>query len=74
MHTPMKLKRVESEMIESVGYDEELRVLDVVFSSGDKYRYEDVPPFEYEGLMVAESKGQYMHKRIIGRFKYKRIS
>lgn len=69
----MQLKRVESEMIQSVGYDKKLRVLEVVFNSGDKYRYEDVPPFEYEGLIVAKSKGQYMHKRIIGRFKYERI-
>ena len=69
----MQLEPVESEMIQLVGYDDKLRILEIVFNSGDKYRYEEVPPFEYEGLMVAKSKGQYMRKRIIGRFKYKRI-
>jgi KTSC domain len=69
----MKLKRVESEMLEAVRYDARLRVLEVIFNKGGKYRYKGVPPFEYEGLMNAESIGQYMHKRIIGRYPYERV-
>ena len=60
-------------MLELVGYDEELRVLEVVFNTGDKYRYKEVPAFEYEGLMSADSIGQYMHKKIIGHYEYERI-
>lgn len=69
----MKLKRVESEMLEAVGYDARLRVLEVIFNKGGKYRYKEVPAFEYDGLMNAESMGQYMHKRIIGRYPYERV-
>ena len=69
----MKLKRVESEMLTAAGYDPKLRVLQVVFRAGGSYRYKNVPPFEYEGLMCAESIGKYMHKRIIGRYEYERI-
>jgi hypothetical protein len=47
--------------------------LEVVFNSGDRYRYLDVPPSEYEGLMNADSIGQYMHKHIIGRYDYERV-
>lgn len=65
---------VESEMLEYVRYDEDAQRLDVIFSTGDKYRYFGVPLFEYEGLMNAESIGQYMHKKILGdRYEYVRL-
>jgi hypothetical protein len=64
---------VESEMIEYVRYDEQARHLDVIFRTGEKYRYLRVPPLEYQGLMSAKSHGQYMHKRILGRYDYERL-
>ena len=65
---------VESDMLNYVRYDEQARHLDVIFRTGDKYRYLDVPPFEYEGLMIAESIGRYMHNRILGdRYDYERL-
>lgn len=68
----MRLRPVESEMLRLVGYDDELRVLEVVFNTGDRYRYLNVPASEYEGLMNAESIGQYMHKHVIGHYEYER--
>jgi hypothetical protein len=53
-------------MLVALRYDNEARHLDVIFRTGDKYRYFGVPPLEYTGLMSAKSKGQYMHKRILG--------
>ena len=64
--TRNKFIAVESDMLVAVRYDEEARHLDVIFRTGDKYRYLRVPPLEYTGLMNAKSKGQYMHKRILG--------
>ena len=65
---------VESDMLNYVRYDEKVRHFDVIFRTGDKYRYFAVPPFEYEGLMSSESIGQYMHKRILGdRYDYERL-
>ena len=69
----MRLQPVASTMLEAVGYDSRQRVLEVIFNSGDRYRYKEVPVFEYKRLMRADSIGQYMHKRIIGRYPYERV-
>ena len=70
----MQLTTVESSMIHAVGYDAETQTLEVIYSSGDIYHYEDVPPEEYEGLMDAESKGQYVRVNIIGVYPHYRVS
>ena len=70
----MQLTTVESSMIHAVGYDPEARTLEVVFTSGKTYCYEDVPPEEYEGLMAAESKGRYMRDNIIDMYPYYPLS
>lgn len=41
-------------------------LLEVVFTSGRTYCYEGVPPAVHQGLMAADSKGQYMRAAIIG--------
>jgi KTSC domain-containing protein len=66
---------VESEMLEYVRYDEKARHFDAIFHTGEKYRYFNVPAFEFEGLMSAESIGRYMHKRILNnrRYNYERL-
>ena len=69
----MRLKAVQSEMLNLVGYDPQAQILEVIFNSGDHYRYFEVPPSEYEGLMSADSIGQYMHKHIIGHYDYERV-
>jgi hypothetical protein len=60
-------------MLDAVGYDPESRILEVIYNTGDRYQYKEVPEFEYEGLMSAESIGQYMHKNIIGHYDYERL-
>ena len=69
----MKLRRLDSDMLLFAGYDQKSRSLHVVFRAGGKYRYINVPPHEYDGLMSAESIGQYMHKHIIGHYDYERL-
>jgi len=64
---------VDSKMILGVRYNEKTYELDVVFRTGEKYRYKNVPNFVYEGLMSAASLGQYMHKKVLGRYKYERL-
>ena len=64
---------LESEMLVAVRYDEAARHLDVIFRTGEKYRYKGVPPLEYQGLISANSHGQYMHKRILNRYDYERL-
>jgi hypothetical protein len=60
-------------MLVAVRYLPDAQYLDVIFRTGDKYRYLGVPPLEYEGLMSARSKGRYMHKRILGRYQHERL-
>ena len=69
----MKLRPVDSEMLLAAGYDEKLRMLQVVFRTGGTYRYKNVPSDKYDELMNSESMGQYMHKHIIGHYEYERI-
>ena len=64
---------LESEMLLAVRYDDLTQSLEVVFRTGDKYRYMGVPREEFSGLMSADSHGQYMHKKILGKYDYERM-
>ena len=66
----MDLISVESSMIAAAGYDPESHTLVVLFNNGKAYDYYDVPSEEYQGLMEAESKGQYMRSHIMGNYSY----
>ena len=70
----MRLKPLESEMLVAAGYDQKSHSLQVVFRTGEKYRYKNVPLFVYERLISADSKGRFMHKYILNRFDYERVS
>ena len=69
----IRFKQVRSSMLRRVRYDPRNRLLDVVFRTGEKYRYKDVPPDEYEGLMNAESHGKYMQMHIIDHYEVVRL-
>ena len=70
----MKLKSVESEMLVAAGYDEKSHSLLAVFRTGETYRYKNVPSFVYERMMSADSIGKFMHKYILNRFDYERVT
>lgn len=63
----------ESSCILSLGYLAEHAVLDVEFLTGDVYRYFDVPPNAYTGLLVACSLGAYFNRVVKNRFDYVRL-
>jgi uncharacterized DUF497 family protein len=69
----MKLTAVKSSMLRAVGYDRKTNEMEVVFNTGDAYRYENVPPSKYADLLKAESKGTYMQAHIINVFPYHRV-
>lgn len=64
---------VASSSLDSVGYDGDERVLEIEFVHGGVYRYEDVSPDVYEGLMSAGSHGRYFHEHVRGQYRYRRI-
>lgn len=60
---------VESSHIASIGYDSVSRILEMKFKNGSTYQYHDVPPEHYQGLMEADSKGDYHNQNIKTAFK-----
>lgn len=70
----MRRETVSSEALLSVGYDADRRTLEVEFTGGGVYRYFDVPPELYVGLMTSPSKGEFFagHIRDTG-FEYERV-
>ena len=63
-----------SSVIKAFDYDAAARELDVLFTTGRRYAYLDVPPETAEELRAAFSKGQYFNRHIRPRFRYRRRS
>lgn len=63
-------RNVRSSMLRSIRYDRRSHSLEVVFRTGEAYRYDNVPVDEYERLRDADSKGRYMQEHIIGNYRY----
>ncbi len=70
----MRLTPVESEMLVAAGYDQKSHSLLAVFRTGETYRYKNVPSFLFERLISAESIGKFMHKYILDRYDYERVT
>lgn len=60
----MKRVDVESNLIHSIAYDEESRILDIRFHDTGMYRYYEVEPEVVEEFLDTESKGQYFNDYI----------
>jgi hypothetical protein len=69
----MKWARVSSSNIVSVGYDEEQRILAIVYRGGRVYHYLEVPPERVLSLLRAESKGRFVNQEIKGHFDYRAV-
>lgn len=60
----MKRQPVDSSNLSSVGYDPQTNTLEVEFNHGGIYQYFNVPSHIYQGLMNANSHGQYFDQYI----------
>lgn len=69
----MERTPVTSTNLCSVGYDTDNQVLEIEFNSGAMYQYANVPLYEYEGLLNADSKGTYFNANIKKRYSYVRL-
>lgn len=70
----MQREAVDSEAIASVGYDADMRVLEIEFTSGAVYRYFDVPARVHAELMTAESLGEHFAHHIRDEFDYEQVA
>ena len=64
---------VVSSNLGEVGYDQKSMTLEILFVDGSVYQYFDVPEHVYTELMSADSKGQFLHRNIKGKYRYARI-
>ena len=66
---------IVSSNIESAGYDDSTKTLEVKFKSGGIYRYPGVPRIIYEGIFKAESPGGFVQRWIVrGKYDYKKVN
>ena len=59
-----------SAVIRSYAYDPEQRVLDVLFTTGRRYLYHDVPQAAADEFRAAFSKGRYFNAHIRDAYDY----
>lgn len=65
--------QVDSSNIAAIGYDSASETLEIEFLNGAVYQYFDIPEVHFEGIMNADSKGQYLAQNIKGAFRYSRV-
>jgi hypothetical protein len=63
----------QSSTIAGFDYDKATQVLTVEFKSGGRYNYYDVPMAVFEGLVAANSKGQFHAQNIKNSYRYARV-
>ncbi len=61
-----------STAIRSFRYDPARRELGIVFQSGRRYTYLDVPATTYAAMKVAFSKGEFFNRHIRDKFTFRR--
>ena len=69
----MNRQAVTSSNIASVGYDADSQTLEIEFLNGGVYQYFDVPQHIYDGIMSADSHGQYLAQNIKGAYRYSKV-
>ena len=62
-----------STVIRHFTYRPETRELEVLFVTGRRYLYADVPPGEVESFRAAYSKGSYFNRHIRDRYRYREL-
>jgi len=59
-----------STVIRAVEYRPEAAELEIVFTTGRRYVYHDVPPAAAEAFRAARIKGVHFNRRIRGRYRF----
>ena len=64
---------VDSSVIDAVRYDSRATQLDIRFTSGDVYRYAEVPAFVVRAFMAAPSKGEFFNAELRDAYAFERL-
>jgi hypothetical protein len=62
-----------STVIRSIAYRPETLELDVLFTTGRRYLFHDVPPEAAEAFREARIKGRHFNSRIRGRYLFSEV-
>lgn len=75
MSAPLKITMhpAISSNIAAAGYDAASRTLEIRFSNGATYRYQDVPKEVYEGMWKSESMGKFVAANIAKSYKFAKV-
>lgn len=64
---------VQSSSLRSIGYDKNTKELHVNFHDTGRYVYHNVPQDIHEALMMAGSKGSFIHHQMKGKYEYTKL-
>jgi len=64
---------LDSSVFTAAAYRRAKRTLDLLFRSGERYRYFDFSPQQYRDFLTADSKGQYFSTNIRGHFRFEHL-
>lgn len=70
----MQRAKLDSQAVLSAGYDPDTLTLEIEFSSGRVYQYDEVPESVYNWLLRTPSKGTFISRMINGRYAYRDVS
>lgn len=62
-------QQVSSSNLKTVGYDENLHILEIEFNNFSIYQYFDVPIFIHKNLMGSSSLGRFFLANIKGKYR-----
>jgi hypothetical protein len=69
----IKREPVSSTNVASIGYSQRLHALEIEFARSAVYRFLQVPPDVYRGLLAADSKGHFIAQNIRGKYHFIRV-
>lgn len=68
------MRKVDSSMIRSAGYNQDDKKLHVKFNDGHTYVFSDVPNSVYQDLLKSESAGGYFNNSVRGKYTHEKVS
>ena len=72
-YTDILKASMPSSVVASFSYDPANSVLQVVYTSGAVYEYEDVPKHVYDAMKSSFSKGIFLNTEIKSKYKFKKM-
>jgi KTSC domain len=70
----MERSPLASSSVVSAGYDEVTRVLEIEFTSGRIYQFEEVPRGVFDWLLRTPNKGSYVARMINNSYRYRDVT